>query len=76
MPAIEGWCGEIVVVGMNIETLKGIDRRFRPLPYIPDHIVELSMGKFVYGTAGGPIVQMDIGGGRFRVRDFRNPATS
>ena len=73
MPAVECWRGEIVVMRVDVETLKGVDRRFCPLPDIADHIVEFSLGKFVDGVTGSEVVEVDIGCRWFSVVDFGQP---
>ena len=62
---VERWRGEIIVMRMDVETLKGVDRRFCPLPDIADHIVEFSLGKFIDRVTGSEMVEMNIGCCRF-----------
>src|SRR5687768_922505 len=70
MSSVERGRAEIVIVGMDFETFKRINRRLSPLPCVPDDVVELSLRKFGDGTTGCQIVEMNIGSRALAMRDF------
>jgi hypothetical protein len=48
--AVEGGRGEVVVDGVYVETVEGVDRRLGPLPHVADHVEEVAVGERVDRT--------------------------
>ena len=58
---VKGGQGEVVIERMHLETIEGINGRFRPLPDIAHHIVKITLSKTIHGAGGGKVIQMQVG---------------
>ncbi|MPM84921.1 hypothetical protein SDC9_131997 [bioreactor metagenome] len=58
--AVERGRGKIIVQGMNLEAGEAGDRRFRPLPHIPKHIVKISLLEFIHRTRRRAIFEINV----------------
>jgi hypothetical protein len=60
VPLIESRSGEILVNGMDLEVLEGINRGDGVLPYVSNNIVELSSFEEINRTRRHPVLHVDV----------------
>ena len=69
---IVGRRGEIVVDRMHGKTGEGVNRRFRPLPDIADHVEQRAMRKRIDRAGRSPVIEVDIDGCNGLFRQLRH----
>ena len=62
---------EIIVVTVDLKPFEPRNRRLRPLPYVPDHVVEIAERELRHRTARRVVLQIDVPRGRLPIRLVR-----